>query len=286
MPNTSSSLLVRAGTDEAARHELTLLYQQPVFAFFCAILQRSPDPGLDTMDWTQGFLVHFFLEAEMRFACYLATAPPRDSFRSYVRTAARNFVNDHVDHLKAVKRGGGLRKLSLSADLGKYEALLIDRPLLTPEQRFEFTFIADRLARAVEAALAERTARRTPLDVALEPYLDSDHPPFARLAKKHGTKPDTVRLRWSALRADRELLPYLELGGDMSPPYQELVRRQIGPSVAALQVRFHRLREDVVQKLADILANELDVADPQRSAEEVTKLLGVMKRLRENQDDM
>jgi hypothetical protein len=285
VPETRTALLVQAISESAARRELVEMYQHAVFAFYCGIVQ-GPNRSEATRDLTQDFLLHFFLEPELRFARYLELPPPRPRFRSYVWTAARHLFEDQLDMGRALKRGGNLSGFSLDANLEKYEPLLAKYPRLSPEERADLTADLDRLWRASQAVIQELSAphNRPPLEQALFAHLDADNPPlplFAELAARHRTTVEKVRQRWNRLRADQELIRYL---AEEHPPYAELARRfEMEPGTLA--TRFSRLRDQVERHLAEILATEFDVPDPRRAAEEVARLLNALKHLRDNQQE-
>jgi hypothetical protein len=53
------------------------------------------------------FLIHFFLEEELRFARYLDLKPPRGRFLHDTSTAAKNFQHEQHRRAAAAKRGRG-----------------------------------------------------------------------------------------------------------------------------------------------------------------------------------
>jgi hypothetical protein len=287
-PKTQASLLHRAVLDPGARQALAELYYPPVREYYRRKVASGPNNHEDAeLELTHGFLCHFFLEDEHRFKSFSKLPPPRPRFRAYVLSSAGSFLVDEYRKDTAKKRSSSQPTFSLNACSEKYEPLL-DHPGLTPEQAFDLTFALDRLWRAYEAVIQDLSApSERGMERDLLPYLDSDQPPLERLARRYQKTTAQVRHRWNILRADRELIKGLTnaASSDQASSDRELARR-FEMTLPQLQTRRCRLRTEVKHKLAEFLENEFEVADPQKAAEEVARLLADVKALRQNKEQV
>ena len=107
--------MLAAGDHSSPHHEKALgslckAYWFPLYAY----LRRSGYNVHQAEDYTQAFF------AQMLDKHYLSKVGPRPGkFRSFLLAALRHFVADEHDRIRAVKRGGGLRKLSFDFETGE-----------------------------------------------------------------------------------------------------------------------------------------------------------------------
>lgn len=90
-----------------ALEQLILTYWRPVYAMFRGSGVRVDDAG----DLTQEFFARL-LERET----LASVDPARGRFRAFLKIAARNFLVNEWERRGAIKRGGGVRTLSLDFD--------------------------------------------------------------------------------------------------------------------------------------------------------------------------
>lgn len=112
----------RAGLEDLCRK-----YWKPIYHFIRVAWSKSND---DAKDLAQSFFL-WLLDNET-LARY---APEKGSFRAYLKGILRNFVSDHHKIQGALKRGGGVRILSLDADPGPAVPAVND-----PEKAFDLAW--------------------------------------------------------------------------------------------------------------------------------------------------
>jgi len=131
---THWSLVLRAGDPDRpgfreALEALIRQYWKPVYMY----IRRIGHSVEDAKDLTQDFFGAF-----LRRRLPGKSDPERGRFRTYLRTAVRNFLHDAHDRSSAEKRGGGERVLSLGlpkGDEGEWSIPVPDH--LTPEALFD-----------------------------------------------------------------------------------------------------------------------------------------------------
>jgi RNA polymerase sigma factor (sigma-70 family) len=151
---TNWSLIVRArdGSTSEARTALSGLcesYWPPIYAF---IRSRGLSPA-DAEDLTQSYFARFFEKD------YLSDFRPQAGrFRTFLRASVGHFLANEWDRERALKRGGGVAKLSLDAATAEERLRLEPVDRLTPEAIFERQWTATLLARCVERLRQEQLA--------------------------------------------------------------------------------------------------------------------------------
>jgi RNA polymerase sigma factor (sigma-70 family) len=151
---TNWSLIVRArdGSTTEARAALSGLcesYWPPIYAF---IRSRGLAPA-DAEDLTQSYFARFFEKN------YLADFRPQAGrFRTFLRASVGHFLANEWDRERALKRGGGVAKLSLDAATAEERLRFEPLDRLTPEAIFERQWTATLLARCVERLRQEQQA--------------------------------------------------------------------------------------------------------------------------------
>ncbi len=129
---THWSLVVAAqGASPAAREalaELCRLYWYPLYAY----VRRRGHSDDEAQDLTQEFFARLLERNDLA-----RLDPARGRFRAFLLAACRHFLANQRDHAHALKRGGGLRPLSL--DLADSERRYASEPSheQTPERLFE-----------------------------------------------------------------------------------------------------------------------------------------------------
>lgn len=93
---------------QGALEEFCQIYWAPVYAF---LLRRGHAPA-DAQDLTQGFFTHL-----LHRPSFAGVDPAKGKFRTFLLTALQNFLADHHDRQRTVKRGGEFRLLALNGAL-------------------------------------------------------------------------------------------------------------------------------------------------------------------------
>lgn len=131
--STRWSIVVAAGDQaggesQSALETLCSLYWSPLYAY----IRRQGYDASSAEDLTQGFLTMVLERGDLSRAC-----PERGRFRSFLLTAVKHFLINEQERDRALKRGGGQRRLSL--DFVSTESRLSLEPAdgITPDLLFE-----------------------------------------------------------------------------------------------------------------------------------------------------
>jgi len=145
LPTTRWSLVagIQAGSEEARRDALGHLferYKKPIYHYFRLRWHMRPEEAQDlTLEF---FTMLLQSDALKNFQ------PGRSTFRSYLKAILKNFTQDQIDKMKAEKRGGKVRSVSLSDALGE---VVPDSVSSNPEDALDWSWRMTVLERAVEA---------------------------------------------------------------------------------------------------------------------------------------
>ncbi len=158
-------------------------YWKPVYAYIRCGHARSNE---DAKDLTQDF---FAWMIETRLAS--RADPRRGRFRSFLKTALRNFLTDAARESQAQKRGGG--RVVLISELGPAE---ISEPAAqsTPDEALDIAWRNEIIERACERLKAEfQKDGRQQFAIFQEYFLaDADDIDYRTLAARHGMTTDDV----------------------------------------------------------------------------------------------
>jgi RNA polymerase sigma factor (sigma-70 family) len=206
-------LAAGSGPSTASRAALETLcdsYWYPLYAYARCCGRREED----ARDLVQGFFAHL-LEKDL----VGVADPDRGRFRTFLRTAFRNFMTNEWRRDTAAKRGGG--RVLASLDTSDPEERYRREPAggTTPERAFERAWALEVLERALARLRATYEAKGN-LDLfeALKGHLD---------------------------------------GSAETVPHAESARR-LGTTEGAVKVAVHRLRQRCRQALRDEIAQTLD----------------------------
>lgn len=141
----------RQGSVEAqeALAELCSVYWYPVFAF----VRRRGYEISEAEDLTQGFFTRLIEKGDLGDA-----DQSRGRFRSFLRTACRNYLLNQHDRTVAIKRGGGRRMVPIdtaSAE-SRYQRALAHEE--TPERVYDRQWCLTLLDRVLDTLRAEYVA--------------------------------------------------------------------------------------------------------------------------------
>lgn len=212
---THWSVVLKAG-DQQSSQALTALeklcgaYWYPLYAF----IRRSGHDIDSAKDLTQGFFERF-LERN-----YLKDVDrDRGRFRSFLLASVKHYLANEWDRRSAQRRGGGIRIISLDAQLietcERQDSALVS----TPEEIFERRWALS-LLDAVHRRLQEEyaAAKKAALFDAIQIYLSGqrDATPYAELGPRLNMSVDAVKKAVQRMRRR----------------YAELLREEIAQTVA------------------------------------------------------
>ena len=152
---TRWSVVLAAGESDTdvARDALSRLcetYWYPLYAF----LRRRGHDVEEARDLTQGLFAHPLGRGDIRRA-----DPSRGRFRSFLLTAAKNFVINRQEAERALKRGGGREPLPLDFDAaeGRFRQEGVEHE--TPEKLYEAAWARELLDRVMDRLRRDYEAR-------------------------------------------------------------------------------------------------------------------------------
>jgi RNA polymerase sigma factor (sigma-70 family) len=151
---TQWSIVLAAGDGRApdSRQALASLceaYWLPVYAY----VRRLTPSAADSQDLTQGFFAHL-LETDA-----IAKADPeRGRFRTFLLTAAKNYLANERQKARAEKRGGGKAPLALDFDAGESRLTIEPAHELTPEKLYERRWVLALLDQVLDSLRNELAA--------------------------------------------------------------------------------------------------------------------------------
>jgi RNA polymerase sigma-70 factor (ECF subfamily) len=187
--------------------QLAQRYWKPVYAYVRAKWAKSND---DAKDLTQAFFLVLLEEDVLeRFK------PELGSFRRYLKVLLQRFLGHQDRALARLKRGGGIRILSLDADDQALRDVVPDSKAAEPEKVFERAWTVEVLKRATERA--REHFRSMQQDLAFRIYEEyvlgppDARPTYSELALRHGLKEREVEtfLTLVRLKMREELLQEL-----------------------------------------------------------------------------
>jgi RNA polymerase sigma-70 factor (ECF subfamily) len=218
----SQVLAARDGSDTEARAALESLcqtYWQPLYAY---VRHRGYSPE-EARDLTQGFFTEF-LEKD-----FLGQVDPeKGRFRAFLLASLRHFLSHERHRERALKRGGGVKPLSLDVETG--ESGYAERPAAetTPEEVFDVRWARTVLDRAMDRLRGE-------------------------VESEDMTRFDTLK---RYLTSDEDSMPYRTVAAELG-----MTEGGVAAAVARLRQRFGRcLRKEV----AEIVVNPAEVDDELR----------------------
>ncbi len=181
--------------------ELCRIYWYPLYCY----VRRSGYDQHDAEDLTQGFF------AQLLGKNYLgAVAREKGRFRSFLLTAIKHFLANERDRAQALKRGGGVKLISLDVAEAESRHPLEPRHGLTPEKMFERQWVLALLDRVLGQLKDEcATGKKERHFERLKEFLTGDAPPQAAvaLAGELGVSEGSLKVAIHRLRRRyRELL--------------------------------------------------------------------------------
>jgi RNA polymerase sigma-70 factor (ECF subfamily) len=211
---TRWSVILAAGDSAAALHEpaLSTLCQTYWFPLYAYLRRRGYDSH-QAEDYTQGFFAGILERKGLRKA-----DPKYGKFRSFLLACLKNFLADEWDRVKAEKRGGDKKVLSLDFDAAASRYNQAPVHGLSPEKLFERSWALTVLTSAMDRLKAESTASdKQQLFNRLKVYLtaEKDAGSYRDVAAKLNMTEGAVKVAVHRLRRR----------------YRELVRDEIAQTV-------------------------------------------------------
>jgi RNA polymerase sigma factor (sigma-70 family) len=175
----------QGGLDDLARS-----YWKPVYHYLRVAWRKSNE---DAKDLTQAFFL--WLADRDVLGRY---APERGSFRAFLKSLVKHFVQHQDEALDRLKRGGGRVILSLNEEFKSLEGITPDPKAVDPEEIFERewrnTLMAGAVERVRQRLLGDGTAMK--FRVFEQYYLKESpdgQPTYARIADDLGLKEGDVK---------------------------------------------------------------------------------------------
>jgi RNA polymerase sigma-70 factor (ECF subfamily) len=215
-PQTLWDVLCRARDSDAGvrregLEELCRQYWKPVYRYVRVAWVKTNE---DAKDLTQAFFL--WLTQGETLSRY---DPERASFRAYLKSLLKHFVQHQEDALGRLKRGGGLRILNLDG----LQDLVADPSSADPESIFDSAWrtalVADALVRVRERLQSQGRTLRLHVYEAYEFVDPAERPTYRDLARRFGITEKDVDNHLIALREEvraevRRELARLTLGPD------------------------------------------------------------------------
>ncbi len=221
--------LAKADSEDGrlALAELCGAYYEPVVAYLSSVL-REPDAARD--------MSHAFF-AEMLAGGTIHTADPeRGRFRFYLLGAVKHFVAHRREADQRLRRGGGVRPLSLDAESPDSLALKVaDDGCLSPEDAFDRQWAVTVLARALGALQAECERQgKSAVFQHLKPWLlgESEYGDQGTVAEELGLSAAAMKVTVHRMRHRFRQCVKAEIAGTLKDP--AAVEDEMGSLLAAL----------------------------------------------------
>ena len=191
--------------------DLCEAYYEPVVAYLRSVF-RDADAARE--------MSHEFF-AEMLAGGTIHTADPeRGRFRFYLLGAVKHFVAHQHEAGTRLKRGGGVRPLSLDLESPDAPALdIADDKSLSPEAAFDRQWAVTVLARAMESLAAECAAQgKSALLDQLRPWLlgEADYGGQAAVAESLGLSPAAMKVAVHRMRQRFRQCVKAEIAGTLN----------------------------------------------------------------------
>lgn len=214
---TRWSVVVRAGeaselTSRAALEDLCAAYWHPVYAF---ARRRGSAPEV-AEDLVQGFFCDLLERRDVSRA-----DPERGRFRTFLRTAFRNYESKLRERDGAQKRGGGRRAVPIDGSDAEARFVELESAGDDPERLFERAWALSLIESAVRRLEREyEDGDKAALFRALRPGLAGEGlgRPLVELAEELGTTEGAVKVAAHRLRQRFGQVLRREVGDTVSDP--------------------------------------------------------------------
>ena len=205
--------LAKAESEEGrlALADLCDAYYEPVVAYLRGVLRDSEA----AREMSHAFFASLLAGGKIHTA-----APEQGRFRFYVLGAVRHFVAHQRESDQRLRRGGGVRPLSLDEDSEESPALAVaDTTEVSPEVAFDRQWAVTVLARAMDQLQSECAAEgKSALFEPLRPWLlgEAGHGDQAAIAGTLGLTPGAMKTAVSRMRNRFRQCVKAEIAGTLS----------------------------------------------------------------------
>jgi DNA-directed RNA polymerase specialized sigma24 family protein len=168
--------------------ELCEAYYEPVAAFL-RFEVRNEDGARD--------LAHDFFVNLLEGGALANAARERGRFRSYLLGALKHFLSHHREALRRMKRGGGVKNISLHDTDASEARSMADSSVLSPDAAFDKQWAITALAHALERLRQECIAEgRADFFEGLKPWLTGEaaHGDQTALAARFGMNANALKV--------------------------------------------------------------------------------------------
>ena len=197
-----------------ALESLCRRYWKPVYHYVRRAWSKSSE---DAKDLTQAFFLNLLEGDSLK-----RYTPGRGGFRPYLKVLLRGFSADQHQAMKALKRGGGRKRLAIDDEDAPLKEILADPRAEDPERAFDMAWKKTVLERAVERTREWLTSvGRAHQFRAFEEYEFGEGPEevtYGGVAKKLGISESDVR---NHLFAVRERIR-LEIRGELTQTVSDM----------------------------------------------------------------
>lgn len=197
---TQWSVVLRAGrqSDVVAADALAILCEQYWSPVYVYVRRRCRDEHT-AQDLTQGFFAHL-----LEHNAVAQASPERGLFRSFLLTAARNYLVNAALHEQAHKRGGGRQLLSLDWERGESRWHQLEpTDATTAERLFEREWALQMLQVVMQQLRQEfvEAGREAQFDVLRQTLMgSSDKVPYEQVGQQLGQSAEAARQAAHRLR--------------------------------------------------------------------------------------
>jgi RNA polymerase sigma-70 factor (ECF subfamily) len=214
---TNWSVVLRAGADDSAtaREALAALFEvywYPVYA----MVRRYGHDATDAEDLAQAYFARLIEKGWVK-----EVRPEYGRFRSFLLVSVRNFLHNERDRERALKRGGGVRTISLDGAAAEQRYALEPVESSTPETIFERAWAHEVLARALERLRSETAeAEGAERFESLKGHLTGHEPAetYRELAEAWGVSESAVRVALHRMRKRLGRLLREEIANTVADP--------------------------------------------------------------------
>lgn len=186
----SQVLAARDGADTEAHQALAALcdgYWYPLYAF----VRRQGNNPEKAQDLTQGFFAYLLEKDVLR-----DVDPSAGRFRSFLLATLRHYLSHERERAAALKRGGGVKTISLDSQVAEQRYQYEPTDELTPEEVFERRWALTVVERSLERLQQESAeGERSELFDRLKGSLTGEEPhtPYKQVAVELGMTEVAVR---------------------------------------------------------------------------------------------
>jgi hypothetical protein len=225
-PTTHWSRVARAG-DSTALAELCAAYWYPIYA----LIRRKGHQADQSFDLTQAYFARLIEKGTIS-----AADPTRGRFRTFLKADCTFFLADARDHDRSLKRGGGVRTLSIDSEDAETRFRREPSHGDTPERLFERDWAVSLIDRAIGRLERHYQGSRAEAFRRLKPILtgEPEAARFAQLAAELETTEGALRTALHRLRARFADELRLEIAETLDDPTPEAIADELRDLFSAL----------------------------------------------------